>query len=73
MPDTPNKFLKRARAAAQLTQRSAANAIGVSITTLGHWEAGRCLPSADKLAVIAKTYGIDVAQLANAMALVPAN
>lgn len=73
MPDTPNKFLKRARAEAKLTQRSAAHTIGVSLTTLGHWEAGRCLPSADKLAVIAKTYGIDVAEVANAMALVSAN
>lgn len=55
--------LKAARVNAQLTQKAAAKAIGVSNKTLGSWENGITTPTADKIPVICNLYGVPYDQL----------
>ena len=55
--------LKAARVNAQLTQKAAAAAIGVSNKTLGSWENGITTPTADKIPVICALYGVPYDQL----------
>ena len=51
--------LKAARVNAGLTQKEAAKALGISNSTLGKWEQGKCFPSADMIIEICKLYGVD--------------
>lgn len=55
--------LKAARVNAQLTQKAAAAAIGVSNKTLSSWENGITTPTADKIPVICVLYGVPYDQL----------
>jgi len=49
--------LKAARVNAGLTQKEAANALGVSNKTLSNWENGVSVPGADKIDPICALYG----------------
>lgn len=49
--------LKKLRNAAQLTQKEAAEKIGVRQSTISMWENGESVPRLNMLALIAKAYG----------------
>jgi len=49
--------LKAARVNVGLTQKEAANALGVSNKTLSNWENGVSVPGADKIDPICTLYG----------------
>lgn len=55
--------LKAARVNANLSQKAAAEAIGISNKTLGNWENGITSPTADKIPAICELYGIPYDQL----------
>ena len=55
--------LKSARVNANLSQKSAAIAIGVSNKTLSSWENGVTTPTADYIPVICNLYGVPYDQL----------
>ena len=55
--------LKAARVNANLDQKTAAKAIGVSNKTLGSWENGITSPTADKIPLICKLYDVPYDQL----------
>lgn len=46
-----------------MTQAQAAEQIGVASMTLCNWENGITSPKADKMAAIARAYGVDVGTL----------
>lgn len=48
--------LKGARANVDLTQKEAADKIGVSVDTLGKWERGECYPSSKYIPAIECAY-----------------
>ncbi len=48
--------LKGARANVDLTQKEAADKIGVSVDTLGKWERGECYPSLKYIPAIESAY-----------------
>lgn len=50
--------LKAARVNIGLTQKAAAERIGVSNKTMCNWEKGASFPDASKIAVICDTYGV---------------
>lgn len=50
--------LKAARVNSNLSQKAAAQEIGVSNKTLGNWEAGTSFPKADKIEVLCNLYGV---------------
>ena len=50
--------LRAARINAELTQKAAANKIGISAKTLGNWEKGTTSPEVSKLGAICDTYGV---------------
>lgn len=50
--------LRAARVNCNLSQKDAAQEIGVSNKTLGNWEAGTSFPKADKIQVMCDLYGI---------------
>jgi transcriptional regulator with XRE-family HTH domain len=49
---------RKAREKAGLKAEKAATELGVSITTLFNWERGDTAPDADKLVLMARTYGV---------------
>lgn len=55
--------LKAARINANLAQKTAAQAIGVSNKTLGNWENGVTSPPANKIPTICELYGVPYDQL----------
>lgn len=55
--------LKAARINANLAQKAAAQAIGVSNKTLGNWENGITSPPANKIPTICELYGVPYDQL----------
>ena len=55
--------LKAARINANLDQKAAAKAIGVSNKTLGSWENGITSPPANKIPSIIELYGVPYDQL----------
>lgn len=55
--------LKAARVNANLDQKTAAKAIGVSNKTLGSWENGITSPPANKIPAICKLYSVPYDQL----------
>lgn len=55
--------LKAARVNANLAQKVAAKAIGVSNKTLGSWEKGNTFPPADMIPKICALYGVPYDQL----------
>lgn len=55
--------LKAARVNANMAQKEAAKAIGVSNKTLGSWENGITSPPANKLPAICELYGVPYDQL----------
>lgn len=55
--------LKSARVNAQLSQKDAAKAIGVSNKTLSSWENGVTSPTASVIPVICELYGVPYNQL----------
>ena len=55
--------LKAARVNKGLSQKAAAEVIGVSNKTLSSWENGITTPTADKIPVICELYGVPYDQL----------
>lgn len=55
----PEKIsLKAARVNMELSRKSAADAIGVSVATLKNWESGKTSPGVDKVDKICDVYQI---------------
>lgn len=54
----PKISLKAARVNANLSQQAAADRIGVAVSTLRNWEAGRTFPTKPKIDRICEVYGI---------------
>ena len=50
--------IRSARVNAGLSQKAAADSLGVSNKTLGNWENGVTYPPADKIPLICKLYGV---------------
>ena len=50
--------IRAARVNVGLSQKEAAERIGVSNKTLGNWENGTTFPPADKILVICELYGV---------------
>lgn len=50
--------LKAARVNANLTQKEAANRIGVAKDTIRNWERGKHYPPADKLEIMLNVYDV---------------
>jgi transcriptional regulator with XRE-family HTH domain len=55
--------LKAARVNAKMTQDEAARAIGASREAIMRYETGRTVPRADRLAKLAKAYGVPIQYL----------
>lgn len=55
----PKISLKAARVNAGLLQGDAAKKIGVNVSTLRNWEAGKTFPTKPKIDKICEVYGID--------------
>lgn len=51
--------LAAARINARMTQKQAADKLGVSNKTLNNWETGKSMPKADAINKICEVYGID--------------
>lgn len=51
--------MKAARVNVNLTQKQAAQQLGISRTTLQNWERGKSYPTIEKFAIIKSTYGVD--------------
>lgn len=54
----PKISLKAARVNAKLSQQIAAERIGVAVSTLRNWEAGRTFPNQPYIEKICEVYGI---------------
>lgn len=54
----PKITLKAARVNANLSQPEAAAKIGVSVSTLRNWEAGKTFPNQPKIEKMCELYGI---------------
>ena len=52
-----NKMFRECRKAAGMRPESAASALGVSVSTLYHWETGQTSPRVAKLLSMADVYG----------------
>lgn len=52
--------LKAARVNAGLTQKAAADSIGVDPATLHRWESGAVIPKSDKLSALCNLYGCTI-------------
>ena len=50
--------LKAARANAKLTQREAAEKIGVTVDTISNWERGKSFPNAIQIRRLELVYGV---------------
>lgn len=55
----PKITLKAARVNACLSQGQAAEKIGVAVSTLRNWEAGKTYPTKPKIDKLCAVYGID--------------
>ena len=55
--------IRAARVNTGLSQRDAADRIGISTKTLSNWENGITFPPADKIPVICDLYGVSYDQL----------
>lgn len=55
--------LKAARVNKGLTQRQAAELIGVTAETIGSWETGKRSPNLDKIPSILRTYEVNFDEL----------
>lgn len=55
--------LRAARTHAGLSQKDAADRLGVTPKTLGNWEKGRTFPPVDKVLAICELYGVPYDQL----------
>ena len=55
--------LKAARVNAGLTQKIAAQSIGVDPSTVVSWENGKTAPRAPQLAALCKLYGVSIDQV----------
>lgn len=51
------KFLKEARAKAQMTQHEVATALGVTETSVRNWETGKCTPRRRDREALARVLG----------------
>lgn len=54
----PKITLKAARVNAHLTQTEAADKIGVAVSTLRNWEAGKTFPNKPKIDKLCEVYGV---------------
>ena len=54
----PKITLKAARVNANLSQQAAADLIGVAVSTLRNWEAGKTFPTKPKIDKICEVYNI---------------
>lgn len=54
------KTLKRLRQAANIKRQEVADALGVSVKTIGHWETGYAQPDANTLFSLCDMYGTTV-------------
>lgn len=54
----PKITLKAARVNARLSQQDAAERIGVAVSTLRNWEAGKTFPTQPKIEKMCEVYGI---------------
>ncbi len=54
----PKISLKAARVNAQLSQQEAADRIGVAVSTLRNWEAGKTYPKQPQIEKLCDVYGI---------------
>lgn len=54
----PKITLKAARVNANLSQQDAAEQIGVAVSTLRNWEAGKTFPTQPKIEKMCEVYGI---------------
>lgn len=52
--------LKAARVNAGLTQKAAADSIGIDPATLHRWESGAVIPKTDKLSALCNLYGCTI-------------
>lgn len=57
-----NSFKLR-RLLAELTQKEAAEKLGINQVSVFQWEQGQTMPRADKLPAIAKLYGCTIEEL----------
>ena len=55
--------LRKARAAAGLSQRAAAKHLGIAAASLAQWEIGRTRPDIDRFPAIAALYQLPLAEL----------
>ncbi|MBC5733797.1 helix-turn-helix transcriptional regulator [Lawsonibacter sp. NSJ-51] len=55
--------LRAARVNANLSQRDAADKIGVSVDTVGKWERGLCVPNIRYISKIEAAYGLKYDQI----------
>lgn len=55
--------LKAARVNKKLTQKEAAKLIGVNVSMLSKWEAGKSVPSAKRIPKITEVYGVTYDEL----------
>lgn len=54
----PKITLKAARVNAGMSQSEAASRLGVAVSTLRNWEAGKTFPTKPKIDMICELYGI---------------
>lgn len=54
----PKISLKAARVNANLSQQDAAERLGVAVSTLRNWEAGKTYPTKPKIDKLCEVYGI---------------
>ena len=50
--------IKKFREKEKLTQTEVAEAVGVTVGAVSHWESGRCLPNAVALMRLSKFFGV---------------
>lgn len=53
------KVLKALRVSRGLSQHDLADLIGVNKSSVGHWEAGRCMPGTDNLMALCAAFHVD--------------
>ena len=52
--------LEAARVNAKMSQKAAAQAVGVNVTTLSNWEKGKTSPDADKFKALCDLYNCPI-------------
>jgi DNA-binding XRE family transcriptional regulator len=56
--------LRMCRARSRVTRREASKTVGVTETTMWHWERGDATPRLDQAMALAKLYGCSMSELA---------